>query len=108
MCKVALFFKRYKEEHARDYQQQDSSEEEEKEEVTRTSDDIELDIHCNLRGFWKYRKIWSPMSGQKLNIKHDKINLFDTYAMELFCENLKENLKSYFPWTSSSRSILVL
>ena len=57
MCKVALFFKCYKEEHATDYQQQDSSEEKEKEEVTRTSDDVELDIHCTLRGFWKHRKI---------------------------------------------------
>ena len=57
MRKVALFFKCYKEEHATDYQQQDSSEEKEKEEVTRTSDDVELDIHCTLRGFWKHRKI---------------------------------------------------
>ena len=81
-----MCFKCDKEEHVTDYQQQDSSEEKENEEVAGTSDDVELVVHWALSGFQEYRKIWSPKSGQKLNIKHDKINLFDPYAMGLCCE----------------------
>ena len=84
--KVALCFKCDKEEHTTDYQQQDSSEEKENEEVAGTSDNVELVIHCASSGFHEYRKIWSPKFGQKLNIKRDKINLFDPYATGLYCE----------------------
>ena len=84
--KVALCFKCDKEEHATDYQQEDSSEGKENKEVVGTSDDVELVIRCTSRGFHKYQKIWSPKFGQKLNIKRDKINLFDPYAMRLYCE----------------------
>ena len=79
-------FKCDKEEHVTDYQQQDSSEEKENEKAAGTSDDVELVALWALSGFQEYRKIWSPKSGQKLNIKHDKINLFDPYAMGLCCE----------------------
>ena len=48
--------------------------------------DVEPVIHCASRGFHKYRKIWPPKFGQKLNIKRDKINLFDPHAMRLYCE----------------------
>ena len=51
-----------------------------------TSDDVELVIHCASRGFHEYPKIWSPNFGQKLNIKRDKTNLFDPYAMGRYCE----------------------
>ena len=81
-----MCFKCDKEEHVTDYQQQDSSEEKENEEAAGTSDDVELVALWALSGFQEYRKIWSPKSGQKLNIKHDKINLFDPYAMGLCCE----------------------
>ena len=73
--KVALCFKCDKEEHAIDYQQQDSSEEKENGEVAGTSDDVELVVHCALRGFHEYRKICSPKFGQKLNIKRDSCDL---------------------------------
>ena len=79
--KVALCFKCNKEEHPTDYQQQDSSEEKENEEVAELSNDVELVIQCTSRGFHEYRKNWSPKSGQKLNIKRDKINLFDPYTI---------------------------
>ena len=81
-----MCFKCDKEEHVTDYQQQDSSEEKENEKAAGTSDDVELVALWALSGFQEYRKIWSPKSGQKLNIKHDKINLFDPYAMGLCCE----------------------
>ena len=81
-----MCFKCDKEEHVTDYQQQDSSEEKENEKAAGTSDDAELVALWALSGFQEYRKIWSPKSGQKLNIKHDKINLFDPYAMGLCCE----------------------
>ena len=83
--KVALCFKCDKEEHATDYQQ-DSSEEKGNEEVARTSDDVELVIYCAFKGFHEYQQIWSPQFGQKLNITHDKMNLFDPYAMGIYCE----------------------
>ena len=51
-----------------------------------TLDDVELVIHCTFRGFQEDQKIWLPKFGQKLTIEHDKINLFDLYAMELYCE----------------------
>ena len=81
-----MCFKCDKEEHVTDYQQQDSSEEKENEKAAGTSDDVELVALWALSGFQEYRKIWSPKSGQKLNIKHDKINLFDPYAMGICCE----------------------
>ena len=81
-----MCFKCDKEEHVTDYQQQDSSEEKENEKAAGTSDDVELVALWALSGFQEYRKIWSPKSGQKLNIKNDKINLFDPYAMGLCCE----------------------
>ena len=90
--KVALCFKCDKEEHASDYQQQDSPEEKKNEEVVETSDDVELVIHCASRGFHEYQKIWSPKFGQKLNIKPDQINLFNPYAIGLYCE-IKGKLK---------------
>ena len=62
-------------------QQQDSSEEKENEEVAELSNDVELVIECTSRGFHEYRKNWSPKFGQKLNIKRDKINLFDPYTI---------------------------
>ena len=34
-----------------------------------TSHDVELVIHCGLRGFHQYQKIRLPRFGQKLNIK---------------------------------------
>ena len=58
----------------------------ENEEVAGTSDDVELFIHCASREFHEYREIWLQQFGQKLNIKRDKINLFDTYDMGLYCE----------------------
>ena len=88
-----MCFKCDKEERATDYQQQDPSEEKENEEVAGTSDDVELVIHCASRGFHEYRKMWLPKFGQKLNIKRDKIILFDPYAMGLYCE-IKEKIES--------------
>ena len=88
-----MCFKCDKEEHASDYQQQDSPEEKKNEEVVETSDDVELVIHCASRGFHEYQKIWSPKFGQKLNIKPDQINLFNPYAIGLYCE-IKGKIKS--------------
>ena len=52
-----------------------------------TSDDAELMIHCTSNRFHEYQKIWSPPNfRQKLNIKRDKIKLFDPYAIGLYCE----------------------
>ena len=57
-----------------------------KKKMKKRRDDVKLVVHRALSGFQEYRQIWSPKSGQKLNIKHDKINLFDPYAMGLCCE----------------------
>ena len=51
-----------------------------------TSDDNDLIIGCASRGFHEYRKIWLPKLAQKLTIKCDKVNLFDPYAIGLYCE----------------------
>ena len=51
-----------------------------------TSDGAELVIHCTLRVFHEYQKIWLPKFGQKLKIKSDKINLFASCIMALYCE----------------------
>ena len=87
--KVALLFKYDWEEHATDYQLQDLSEEKGK--AVAGISDVELVIHCASRGFHDYRKIWSPKFEQKVNIKRDKINLFDPHAMGLYCQ-MKESL----------------
>ena len=63
--KSCFVFKCDKDEHAADYQQQYSSKEKENEETVGTSDDIELVIHCALRGFHEYQKIWSQKFEQK-------------------------------------------
>ena len=58
--KIAFCFKYDKEEHTAVYWQQDSLEEKENEEKVGALDDVELFIHCALRGFHEYQKIWLP------------------------------------------------
>ena len=91
--KVTLCFKCDKEEHAADYQQQDSSEEKDNEEVVETLHEVKLVVYCALRRFHEYQKT-SPKFRQKLNIKRDKINFSDPYAMGLYYCEIRGRIES--------------
>lgn len=86
--KVALCLKCDKEEHKSIEKQTEQTDDpnlqgfEEEEAGT----DYKLVIPCASRGFHEYRKIWSPKLGQKLIVKREKANVFDPYAMGLYCK----------------------
>ena len=42
-------------------------------------------IYCSQKGFHEYRKIWSQKLSKILIVKREKINVFDLYAMGLYC-----------------------
>ena len=39
---------------------------------------------CRIRGFHVYKEVWKPILGERLNLSHERKNLYDRYAVAAY------------------------